>query len=482
MKLNSLPDSIFREIFAFCLSSASDHTTEWQKLVQVCRRWQEIIYGSPRYLDLHLHCSNATPFRNNLGRWPELPLTLEYIFYSDEDDSEEVADIIAALEQPDRVHCINLRIASSFSKVDEVLQKMEVPFPVLTHLDLVGPDQDDYHEGTVLPPGFLGGSAPCLQHLRFNAVNAILFQELPSVLLSARGLISLRLEDIPNCSGYNSPDVIVGGLAGLTRLRTLSFNFRFPEPEETLDPQEGLENKRRPEPPMRAVLPALTEFVFTGESEYLEDIVAQIDMPSVEDIKIYCFPPGTEVRELSRFIGRTEHLGLAQFRHAQVYFDVDASYCQIKLDHPQDERRQVSFLLGMTSDPDGAPGLDGLVACMGHLLGQITTLLTNVGHLSFEGQQGWDWDSNDLDDSKLLPLLHSFPAVEALHVSGVLARHFETELENIDEERISEVMPALRSLHLGNGTELGISTKRFLSLRQLSGRPVTVVNTHTQDN
>ena len=71
---NSLPDSIFLEIFAFCLSSIPSeylyntrHAQEWQILVQVCKRWEQFIYGSPRYIRLHLHCSNSrtngTPFK-----------------------------------------------------------------------------------------------------------------------------------------------------------------------------------------------------------------------------------------------------------------------------------------------------------------------------------------------------------------------------------------------------------------------------------
>ena len=136
-----------------------------------------------------------------------------------------------------------------------MLQKMKVPFPALTHLKLTGPElpyEGDDHEGILLPRGFLGGSTPCLQHLHFNAVNATLFQELPSLLLSARGLISLRLEDIPDCFGYISPEEMVRGLAGLTKLRTLLIKFRFP------GSVEGLEKGRRLGPPMREVLPSLT--------------------------------------------------------------------------------------------------------------------------------------------------------------------------------------------------------------------------------
>jgi hypothetical protein len=82
----------------------------------------------------------------------------------------------------------------------------------------------------------------------------------------------------------------------------------------------------------------------------------------------------------------------------------------------------------------------------------------------------------DLDNSKLLPLLHLFPAVEELQVSGELAGHIATVLENTAEERVTEVMPALHSLWLGNGDKPVGSIERFLSLRQLSGRPVTILN------
>ena len=487
MTINSLPDSIFVEIFAFYLLSipgghryTTGHAWEWQLLVQVCQRWKQIIYGSPRYLDLHLPCSDETPFKN-LSRWPEFPLTLDYYIFPDVNGFVDIDDLMAALEQPDRVHFIDLRIEGPGSRVDEVLAKMKVPFPALRGLDLTGPPSYDKREGIVLPRGFLGGSAPCLQYLSFEAVNALLFQELHILLLSARNLISLQLEDIPK-PGYVSPEAIVGGLAGLTKLRTLFINFRFPE--ETPNSNEGLEHRRRPEPPIRAVLPALTRFGFSGESAYLEDIAAQFDMPSIEVIDIEYFLPRVEVCQLSRFIGRTENLYLAQFRHAKVYFGIDAACSNIKLDHSQGERRQVRFSLGVKiPDSDRHPAIDDLVACMTRVLGQLTALLSNVRHLSLKGdygRQAWDEECYHLDDSKLLQLLHLFPAVEALHVTGLLVEHIATLLDNIDEERVSEVMPALRSLQLGNGDGPVRSTERFLSLRQLSGHPVAMVNIETQ--
>ena len=113
---------------------------EWQRLVQVCQRWQQIIYGSPQYLDLHLYCSVGVPFsfRKNLNRWPDFPLTLRYQIGPEED--EAVDDLIAALEHPNRVHSLDLYIGSWDSRVYEVLKKMQVRVPALTRLELEGPD------------------------------------------------------------------------------------------------------------------------------------------------------------------------------------------------------------------------------------------------------------------------------------------------------------------------------------------------------
>ena len=113
---------------------------------------------------------------------------------------------------------------------------------------------------------------------------------------------------------------------------------------------------------------------------------------------------------------------------------------------------------------------------MTHVLCQLTALLSNVGRLFFEGKSSKK-ERDRLESAKLLPLLHLFSAVNTLRVSGVLAGHIATVLENIEEERVAEVMPALRLLQLRDGgKELVGSTERFLSLRQLSGHPVAVVN------
>ena len=492
MTINILPDNIFREVFALCLGDRTKdpngHVREWQRLVNVCQRWRQIVYESPRYLDLHLHCSSENyphhmSFRKCLRRWPDFPLAVNW--YVEPDLAED--DLFAALEHPNRVHSLDLVI--SWWRPD-FLEKMQVSFPALTHLELDGPPDPEHDEELIdISDNFLGNAAPsCLQYLYLKG---IVFQELPKFLLSACGLVSLRLEGIPalGCHynryyRYISPQSMVGVLAGLTRLRTFRIGFQLPHPEDS-DPPDSDERGRSPEPLMRTVLPALTEFVFDGESKYLEDLVALVDMPSIEDIKTTYFSreprsPEFQVRQLSQFIGRTANLELAQFRGAQVIFDV--WYSRITLDRPQGERHRISFSLAVQIPGlYGAPYLGFLVPCMTRLLeqlGQLTTLLSDVGHLFIKSRQHWDDDFNWLDDSELLPLLYLFPTVEELHVSGALAELIATMLERIAEERVTEVMPALHSLwlKLKNGDSPIGSMERFLSLRQLSGRPVTVGN------
>jgi hypothetical protein len=199
-----------------------EHAEEWKSLVHVCQRWRNIIYGSPRHLNLHLFCSPETPFRENAG-WPEFPLILDYTITPEEDDD----DIILALEHPDRVRRIDisikhLDIRPSDSMAHVMLWAMQVPFPALTHLDFTAP----YSYGEPhfdLTDEFLGGSAPRLQHIHLHRVS---FPALPALLSSARGLVCLELYNTPvDGDSYIPPEAMIGGLAGLTNLRTLCIQF-----------------------------------------------------------------------------------------------------------------------------------------------------------------------------------------------------------------------------------------------------------------
>ena len=83
---------------------------------------------------------------------------------------------------------------------------------------------------------------------------------------------------------------------------------------------------------MHAVLPALTEFAFGGESEYLEDLMAHIDTPRLEDIEVEYFTEEIETRQLYQLLGRISHLDFTQFKRAQVIYG--ECYATVQLDRP----------------------------------------------------------------------------------------------------------------------------------------------------
>ena len=155
-----LPDVALLEIFDFYVSDEDASTATWYKLVHVCQKWRNVVFGSPRRLDLRLACSTKSPVRKTLDVWPPLPIAINVVRF----DVCVMDDIVAALEPNDRICQVDLDIPSSQGKDwEEVLAAMQQPFPALTHLDIAFPWK--YSMVAALPASFLGGSTPHLQYL-----------------------------------------------------------------------------------------------------------------------------------------------------------------------------------------------------------------------------------------------------------------------------------------------------------------------------
>ena len=475
------PDNVFLEIFDFCLCDepamfSIQRTEEWQALVHVCQRWRQIIFASPCRLALHLNCTFGTPVRTSLSFWPvTLPLTIDYPGPPFDLDShrllEDHDNIVAALEHPSRVHGIVIHTAPSL--LSETITIMRMPFPALKHLDLEWYFADppkatrsSYPRGLPIPGDFLGGSSPLLQHLRFKHIS---FPQLPMLLLSAPNLITLELKSISE-NDYIPTEAIVTSLAALTRLETLSITFY--EYEDMSPPDQ---NESQLDLPMRIILPTLTSFRYRGYCIYLEDFLVQINTPRLDNLRVEYFPHQIEASQLSQFIDRTPNIKLNRFRNAEVMF------CPIgfgiEFDCPQ-ECRQAQFSLSIFE----FPLLHEQVPCMTNVLGQLVPTFPNVDHLSSGGN---NFEPRKMESADWLPFFRLFQAVKALHLSGGVAAYIVSALEEATDEMVAEVFPALDLIWLDDegsegimeGNEPAGSIERFLSLRQLSGRPVTVVDT-----
>src|SRR5580693_10719242 len=112
--IDMLPDNVLLEIFdfyketTFPINDSWIYTWRWKALIQVCRRWRHVIFGSPRRLDLRIICTYTTPTRTSLDIWPPFPISIYCRHILEE---EGVENIIAAVELGhDRISHISIGI------------------------------------------------------------------------------------------------------------------------------------------------------------------------------------------------------------------------------------------------------------------------------------------------------------------------------------------------------------------------------------
>jgi hypothetical protein len=447
--IDVLPDVVLLEIFDSYVDEA--RIEAWHRLVHVCRKWRIVTFGSPRRLNLRLHCKASTPVRKTLDVWPLLPIVIRV--YGQETWGGD--NIVAAIEHNDRICELDLFDIPS-SRLEKVLAAMQQPFSTLTRLQL----QPRGEAAPVVPTSFLGGSAPCLQTLFLNRIQ-VPFPGLTKLLLSATRLVDLYLFRI-SYSGYISPEALVTCLAVLTRLETLHIGFESTRchPDRT---------SRRPPLPTRTLLPILTKLWFKGVGNYLEDLVAQIDAPLLDKFSITFFHQLIyDTPQLTQFIGRTPKLK-ARDEARVVFHDWNVS---VTLPQIADGVLELEISC-RRSDWQ----LSSLAEVCSFSFPQALTFA--VEHLYIQsGTWQLHWQ-DDIENSQWLEIFQPFTAVKNLYISSVFTRCVVHALRELVGERVAEVLPALQTLFLEETLlfKLGPVQEtigQFLAARQLSGHPVTV--------
>ena len=448
-----LPDVALLKIFSFYVDELREPITvrnyRWHTLVHVCRNWRSVVFGSPRRLNLRLLCTHRTPVRETIDAWPLLPILVDGF----DDKKWGVDNIVAALEHNDRVHRLDFySLYFSSSDVEKVLAAMHRPFPALTYLRL----WSRVETVPVDPSSFLGGSAPHLQQLRLSSIT---FPGIPKLLLSATHLVLLELQSIPH-SGYIPPEVMVTGLAVLTSLERLSISFESPRSRPG-------RRSRLPPPPTRTTLPALNHLWFYGVIEYLDDLVAQIDAPLLNKLEItFLYQLIFDSPQLIQFIRRTPKFKACN--SARVEFS-DSRVCA-----------ETIYGAGF--------GLE--ISCT-----QSDWQLSSLAQVFSSGffpvvkflcilEQRWNsrnapsWQDNiQVETSQWLEVLHPLTAVTDLYISQGFTPRIAPTLQELVGGRVTEVLPTLQTLHLGETLPSGPvqeSIGKFVAARQLAGCPVTV--------
>ena len=460
--IDVLPDDALLAIFDFCVVGYQDmalglmfnvrfkrEIESWQSLVHVCRRWRGLVLGSPRRLNLRLCWKPRGTATKSLDIWPSLPLHIHgYVFET------SVDDLMAGLEHRDRICMINLWFHTS-SRIEELCKAMEVPFPDLAFL-LLSFAALSYRPD--LPDSFLGGSVP---RLRFLYLYSIPFPGLPKLLLSAAHLVKLHLFNIPH-SGYISPEAMATSLSVLTRLEILELFFESPQscPDQEI---------RRPPPPTRSILPTLTSFWFKGVHEYLEELVAQIDAPRLDDLSITFFNDiDFDTPELSQFISRTPIFGAYDASH--LIFDSRIANLRLQ-SHPEPSDHRIVDVSILCQVPGWQFSSLTQICTL-----SLRLLLTTEDLYIYEGNYLPYWEG-DIENTEWLDLLLPFTAVKNLYLSKEFAPRIAPALQELTGVRTTEVLPVLQNVFLegfrqSEPIQEGIA--RFISARQLTNHPIAI--------
>ena len=460
MTIDILPEDVLLEIFDFYVDPTRkcnyNEVENWCTLVHVCRKWRTIVLESPLRLDLRIHCHPECPMEEKLDIWPTLPIVIEQ-YSRDWDPEWSVDNLAAALEQTNRICHIGLWGGVPAALMEGFLTAMDKPLPVLTSLYL---ESESTENETGLPTPvdpdlFLGGSAPSLRSLTLVYIP---FPGLPKLLSTTSQLTDLQLYNI-FYSGYISPEVIVACVLALTRLETFILSFHSPSSFPNIE-------HRPPPPPTRALLSALTSFNFQGVSAYLEDLVVRIDTPLLDKLGITFFHEFINTTQLIQFIDRLPKLKIQNEAH------VDFKSSEVHLTFGQEYKKGLDILYEVE---------DWHVSSVA----QVCALsLSRDFSATVESLHIWKHRSSSVygdieaENNHWLELLRPFTSVKSLYLSPSIVTCIAPVLQELVEERVAGVLPALQTLFLGNLNNLSgpdlEAIGSFVSGRHFSGHPVAV--------
>jgi hypothetical protein len=458
--IEMLSEDILIDIFDFyrldALQLSRGRPWKWHRLAHVCRKWRYIISISPRRLDLRILCKYGAPIESILGSWPTFPLVIKFDAIRKSLAKPMPRNILIALRCSDRICNINLSVTSSMAgPIVELIQK---PCPVLEKLrltvkDAMGPSDIPIH-GT-----FLGGSAPHLREIELHGI-ALPFPAIRRVLLSTNSLAELDLSNVPNAV-YFSPEDLITTLSTLDQLKRLAIGFHSPT--------------SRPAPSMthpsyrHTTLPSLKVLDFHGASEYLEEFVAQIQLPSLCKITIKLFNQiFFEIPQFSQFIPHQNSNLLGS--PTLVLVTLSAESVSVFLIQNENASPDEYCDLGTS-----CRRLDWQLSFVTQILNQLSPLLFSVAKLTFITHSEMPTGREDVDPSQWLELFQLFTHVREIHVFEQLVPDIVQAL--ITEAMFIGVLPELTSLSLNGyrkSPSVAKAAEEFVTTRRVSGRTVSL--------
>jgi hypothetical protein len=123
---------------------------------------------------------------------------------------------------------------------------------------------------------------------------------------------------------------------------------------------------------------------------------------------------------------------------------------------------------------------DWQLSMMAQVCASSMPLISSLEHLYIhecETRLSWPLWQDDIENVQWLELLHPFTTVKALYLSRIITSRIAPSLEELVGERVTEVLPALRSLFLEEGKPpepVQKAIDKFVATRQLSNHPIVI--------
>jgi len=390
-----------------------------------------------------------------LDIWPALPIV---IVAENMTSKEDVANIIAALRQHNRVYKIYYRGGQSRDSLLKEFAVIDKPYPVLTSLHLYS---DQRLNVPVLPNSFLSGSAPRLRSL---TLDGILYPSVGKLLSSTTNLVQLSLRHIPH-SRYIAPETIVPSLSTLSRLESLSLGLQHP--------QSRAHRTRQQTPPLtRAVFLNLTFLDLKGDVEYLEDMLSQIETPILDGCNLRFFNQLVfDTPSLGHFIRRTEIF--TTIHRSRIEFLSRAVVVTLSGREEMANNDREALQLEISCEP-----LDWQLSAVAQILNSFLSSIPTLECLEIIVSPQLCGD--EVEDIQWQEVLHLFTSVKDMTLAFEdSVRLVVPALQGLAGDRATEVLPPLQDLFIGTYSRLpsGPVMKaigEFITTRRVHGHPLTV--------
>ena len=401
------------------------------------------------HLDMCLSLTKYSPPMDKLSHLPPIPLIIDYSDRTRTITLQDKDNIHVGLERHDRVRRVNLQAPSS--SFHSWLLQMDQLFPRLVDLSLLSTTAEMEETSVVLPETL---QAPNLRRLSLHGIG--LPAGLP-LLSSAIALSTLSLTHI-RASCYFPPGNLAIQLRTLPHLEELSIGFAILATSEG-----GLF------PPLISpvTLPTLRRLTFRGVDAYLDNLVAQISAPLLEQLTLTLhFDLTFTLVNLTEFAHRTEGL---KWLIARVIFNKDG----VSIDAGYNEQQgygkssfHVNVNCGLVDwQIDSATQV---CSALGRVLSTVEDLTVDLHDFGMAP----DWEST-LEDVPWHELLLPFVGVKKLHIGSSLSLELSQALKS---DGGGLVLPELQELDVSLKTDDMINAlTAFIETREFLGRHIRLL-------